>query len=187
MNSVVYLELCPANRNCKEKFTDIKDVLFNGKPIFEYAADWVNASAVYKRSGRKMAIEEITDYGIKVKLISNNELAMPAKSLSGFTRALLNADTEMNGEVKLFKNFCYCGSLFKNKQISESEAKVETIELADVDALKICVDLFCDSIGTGKASNSLRKEAKSSIKKILKDYLFQNRMLAYVERYYGKF
>lgn len=44
-----YFELRAANKDCKEKFSEIAKQMYNGVPIFEHACNYVNNSASYKR------------------------------------------------------------------------------------------------------------------------------------------
>ena len=90
-----YFELRAANKDCKEKFSDVAKKKYAGVPIFEHACNYVNNSQSYKRTGRHLEIIEIGDYYIKVKLTSESKLEMASKSLAGFTRELLRVDQEL--------------------------------------------------------------------------------------------
>lgn len=146
---IKYFELRAANKDCKETFSEIATRVFKDKPIFEHASNYVNNSGSYKRNGRKLEIIEIKDYSITVKLSSESPLEMASKSLVGFSRELLRVDKELNPDEgkRLFRYFIYKSTLFRNTQIDMKEIETErSDEISDVDALKLCVDLFCNGV-----------------------------------------
>ena len=92
-----YFELRAANKDCKEKFSDVAKKKYAGVPIFEHACNYVNNSQSYKRTGRHLEIIEIGDYYIKVKLTSESKLEMASKSLAGFRMR----DRECSGSLSI--------------------------------------------------------------------------------------
>ena len=170
---IKYFELRAANKDCKETFSGIATQMFDKKPIFEHACNYVNNSGSYKRNGRKLEIIEIKDYRITVKLSSESPLEMASKSLAGFSRELLRVDKELNPDEgkRLFHYFIYKSTLFRNTQIDMKEIETErTDEMSDVDALKLCVDLFCNGMTTSKEEASMAASMKREIKKLLSQY-----------------
>lgn len=182
---IKYFELRAANKDCKEKFSEIAKQQYQGIPIFEQACSYVNNSASYKRNGRHLEITEISDYYIKVKLSSETKLEMASKSLAGFTRELLRIDQELypNKDKQLFRMFTYNKTLFKNKQYSVEETMQEkSAEISDVEALKLCVEIFCNGMTTSKEEAVMNKTTKSEIKKILAEYTRFRRMNSYINK-----
>ena len=170
---IKYFELRAANKDCKETFSEIATQMFNNKPIFEHATNYVNNSGSYKRNGRKLELVEIKDYSITVKLSSESPLEMASKSLAGFSRELLRVDKELNPDEgkRFFSYFIYKSTLFRNTQIDMKEIETErTDEMSDVDALKLCVDLFCNGMTTSKEEASMAASMKKEIKKLLSQY-----------------
>jgi len=170
---VKYFELRAANKQCVEKFTDIAKQKVDKVPIFDHACEYVNNSSSYKRNGRRLEIMDIRDYSIIVKLTSESKLEMASKSLAGFSRELLRIDQSMNPDAdsRLFRYFSYNSSLFRNSEIDIREINQnDTLDMSDVDALKRCVDLFCDNMTTSKEEAKRRQEARKAIKNILLDY-----------------
>lgn len=106
-------------------------------------------------------------------MTSESKLEMASKSLAGFSRELLRIDQSMNPDAdsRLFRYFSYNSSLFRNSEIDIREINQnDTLDMSDVDALKRCVDLFCDNMTTSKEEAKRRQEARKAIKNILLDY-----------------
>lgn len=179
---IICFELKAANKNCKDKFSEIAKHKYQGAPIFEYACNYVNKSASYKRTGRTLEIIEVKDYSITVKLSSESKLEIASKSLAGFTRELLRIDKELHEdeEKRLFRFFIYNNTLFKNTQILiENESPAD---MSDVDALKKCVDLFCSGMTLTKEQSVQSAKIKKQIKGILAEYNRFSRIASYSER-----
>lgn len=182
---IKYFELRAANKECQEKFSEVAKQQYQGIPIFEQACSYVNNSASYKRTGRHLEIIEISDYYIKVKLSSETKLEMASKSLAGFTRELLRIDQELYPDKgkQLFLMFTYNKTLFKNKQYSVEETMQENAyEISDVEALKLCVEIFCNGMTTSKEEAVMNKTTKTEIKKLLTEYARFQRMNSYVSK-----
>lgn len=186
---VRYLELSAANKECKEKFTDIAKVVYKGKPIFEYARDYVNESPSYKRTGRHLELVSISDYSMMVKLTSESKLEMASKSLAGFSRELLRVDLELNPseDERLFRMFVYNNTLFRNVQVEapKSEGGIDYAEMSDVDALKLCVEIFCNNMTSTKEEAVILASSKKKIKQILGEYQRMNRLSSYAKKVGG--
>ena len=166
-------ELRAANKDCVEKFSDIADKKLDGKSIFELACEYVNKSSSYKRNGRTLEILNIKDYSISVKLSSENKLEMASKSLAGFTRELLRIDKETNpNEVdQYFRLFTYNNTLFRYTQLDQVDIEYkDSQELSDVEALKKCVDLFCNGMTATKEEAAHSARMKKEIKRILQEH-----------------
>ncbi len=179
-----YMELRPANKDCKESFAEIAKKQYKNIPVFQSACDYVNSSASYKRTGRHLEIIEITDEYIRVKLTSESKLEMASKSIAGFTRELLRIDQELHPDEteRMFRLFLYNNTLFRNTQISNQEELVlSNDEMSDVDALKMCVDLFCKGMTLSKEEAAIQAKYKKEIKAILKKYGDTNRMFSYMK------
>lgn len=177
-----YFELRAANKDCSEKFSDIASKTIDGKSIFELACEYVNSSNGYKRNGRKLEILNIHDYIISVRLSSENKLEMASKSLAGFTRELLRLDRELhpNEAEQFFRTFLYNNTLFKNTQIESGSLKsYSNDEMSDVEALKRCVDLFCNGMTVSKQESIQADRAKKEIKEILMNYNRFTRLQSY--------
>lgn len=183
-----YLELRAANKECQEKFSEIAKQMYNGVPIFEHACNYVNNSASYKRTGRRLEIVEISEYSIVVKLSSESKLEMASKSIAGFSRELLRVDQELYPDEgnRLFRMFIYNSTLFRNTQIEVEElAREESRELSDVDALKKCVEIFCNGMTGSKEEAAALANAKHKIKDILHEYEQFQRLNGYAKRMRG--
>ena len=170
---VKYFELRAANKDCNEKISEIAKQKYNETPIFEHACNYVNESSSYKRNGRKLEIIEIGDYYLIVKLSSETRLEMASKSLVGFSRELIRVDEQMNPDkdARLFNYFLYNSSLFRNTQVDIKEIdQNDTFEMTDVEALKLCVDLFCGSMTVSKEESAKIVGMKEDVKKILIAY-----------------
>ena len=164
-----YLELRAANKECQEKFSEIAKQMYNGVPIFEHACN-ANNSASYKRTGRRLEIVEINEYSIVVKLSSESKLEMASKSIAGFSGNCLEVDQELYPDEanRLFRMFIYNSTLFRNTQIEVEElAREESREMSDVDALKKCVEIFCNGMTGSKEEAAALANAKHKIKDIL--------------------
>ena len=180
-----YFELRAANKDCKEKFSDIAKQMYKGVPIFEHACNYVNNSASYKRTGRQLEILEIREYSIRVKLISESKLEMASKSLAGFTRELLRIDQELNPDEgkRLFRLFVYNSTLFKNTPIEVEElAKDDSYELSDVEALKKCVEIFCNGMTGSKEEAAVFANTKKKLKSVLQEFEQFQRINSYAGR-----
>lgn len=182
--NIVTFELRAANKECTDKLTDISQTIYKGQPIFDYACAYTNNSTSYKKGGRKLEILKVEDDYLQVRLISEGKLEMPSKSLAGFSRELMRVDAELhpNEEDRMFKNFVRASSLFRNIEIGETDIQMELSDMSDVDALKRCVDIFCNTMVSGKEANILLDETKKAIKKVLKDYYSASRMIAYYKK-----
>lgn len=182
--NVVTFELRAANKDCTDKLTDIANTLYKGQLLFDYACSYTNSSSSYKKAGRVLEIVEVADEYLRVRLTSEGKLEMPSKSLAGFSRELLRVDAELHpGEDdRMFKNFVRASSLFRNIELAETDIQIESSEMSDVEALKRCVDIFCNTMGSGKDANKLLDETKKSIKKLLKGYDSSSRMISYYKR-----
>ena len=177
-----YFELRAANKDCKEKFSDVAMKKYAGVPIFEHACNYVNSSQSYKRTGRHLEIIEIGDYYIKVKLTSETKLEMASKSLAGFTRELLRVDQELfpdEGE-RMFRFFIYNNTLFRNTQFTVEELEhADSDEMSDVEALKLCVEVFCNGMTASKEEAVMNDRTKREMKKLLAEYARFKRMNSY--------
>ena len=182
---IKYFELKPANKDCKQKFSEVAKPQYEGLPIFEHACNYVNSSASYKRTGRHLEIIEISDHYIRVKLSSESKLEMASKTLAGFTRELLRIDQELYPDqgTQLFRLFTYNNTLFKNTQYTDEEIiKGELEEISDVDALKLCVEIFCGKMTASKEEAIINKKTKSEIKKLLVEYAQFQRINSYTNK-----
>ncbi len=181
---IVTFELRAANKDCTDKFTDIAKVKYEGKPLFEHACEYANNSTSYKKSGRKLELVSVAEDCVRVRLYSEGKLEMPSKSLAGFSRELMRVDAELHSDESesLFRNFVYGSALFRNIELAESDIMTEMLEMSDVDALKKCVDIFCNTIVSGKEANALLDETKKSIKDVLKRYETSARLIAYAKK-----
>ena len=184
---VIYLELSAANKECRDKFTEIAKVLYQGKPIFEHARDYMNESPSYKRTGRHMDLVQISDYSILIKLTSESKLEMASKSLAGFSRELLRVDQELNPseEKRLFRNCINNSTLFRNITVDALEVGVNPEEMSDVDALKLCVEIFCNSLTSTKEEAAIISSSKKKIKQTLREYQQLNRLASYSKKMGG--
>lgn len=182
--NVVTFELRAANKDCTDSFTDIAKVVYDKKPIFEHACDYANCSSSYKKSGRRLELLSVEEDCVRVRLYSEGRLEMPSKSLAGFSRELLRIDSELHPKEnkRLFRNFMYGSALFRNIELAESDVATALCELSDVDALKKCVDIFCNTMVSGKEANALLEDTKSAIKDILKKYDASSRMIVYSKK-----
>ena len=183
-----YLELRAANKECQEKFSEIAKQMYNGVPIFEHACNYVNNSASYKRTGRRLEIVEIGEYSIVVKLSSESKLEMASKSIAGFSRELLRVDQELFPDEanRLFRLFIYNSTLFRNTQIEVNElAREEKREMSDVDALKTCVEIFCNGMTGSKEEAAVLANTKNKIKELLHEYEQFQRMNSYAKKMRG--
>ena len=180
-----YFELRAANKDCKEKFSDVAKKKYAGVPIFEHACNYVNNSQSYKRTGRHLEIIEIGDYYIKVKLTSESTLEMASKSLAGFTRELLRVDQELFPDEgqRLFRLFIYNNTLFRNTQFSVEELEhTDSDEMSDVEALKLCVEVFCNSMTASKEEAVMNARMKREVKRLLAEYARFKRMNTYRDK-----
>jgi len=112
-------------------------------------------------------------------------LEMASKSLAGFTRELIRIDKEMNHEEskRLFRYFIYNSTLFRNVQIDSDDITIEMdVEMSDTDALKECVDLFCNSVTATKAEAARTARIKKEIKNLLMEYDRFIRMNSYATK-----
>lgn len=205
--NITQLKLYAANGKCERSFCDIEKEQYKGESIFKRACEYTNRSGNFMRYGRKMEIISIsTDY-IGVKLYSEEELKMPSKSMSGFTRELLRMDKELypDEEYHIFGSCMHKGALFKYQEEpdgfdnpdfdfdvleyllsredsdsnmhtpSEEELKkLEYKETSDIDALKMCVDLFCGNNSKFKLNENEIATIKDDIKVLLRKALYTN-------------
>ena len=180
-----YLELRAANKECQEKFSEVAKQKYNGVSIFEHACNYVNNSASYKRTGRRLEIVEINEYSIVVKLSSETKLEMASKSIAGFSRELIRVDQELypDEDKRLFRMFIYNNTLFRNTQIEMEEiAREQSRELSDVDALKKCVEIFCNGMTGSKEEAAVLANTKQKIKDVLYEYEQFKRMNSYAKK-----
>ena len=183
-----YFELRAANKDCQEKFSEVAKQMYKGLPIFEHACNYVNNSASYKRSGRHLEILEIGDYSIVVKLTSESKLEMASKSLAGFSRELVRVDQELypDENQRLFRLFVYNSTLFRNTQLEVDEIeKTDRRELSDVDALKMCVEIFCSGMTGSKEEAAVLANTKQKMKELLHEYEQFQRMNSYAKKMRG--
>ena len=180
------LELRAANKDCEDKFTDVAKTEYDGMPIFEHACNYVNNSASYKRTGRHLDILEIKDYSIIVRLTSESKLEMASKSLAGFSRELIRVDQELHPveEERIFYSFTYNNTLFKNTSIAPDGIYLETVkrDISDVEALKLCVEIFCNGMTGSKMEAAMIATTKKDIKKLLLKYVDLKRLGSYEDK-----
>lgn len=186
---IICFELSAANKDCSKKFTEVAKQLYNGVPIFEHACSFVNNSASYRRSGRRLEMIDVQDCHITVKLTSEGKLEMASKSLSGFTRELLRVDRELYPEEEnhLFGEFLMNSTLFRNVQVDvQNKVNIQMSGLSDVEALKLCVELFCNNATITKAEADCQAKLKQKVKSLLIEYSRAKRMYSYYSRMGGK-
>lgn len=182
--NVVTFELRAANKDCHDSFTDIAKVRYDGKTVFEHACEYANDSRSYKKSGRRLELLLVEKECIRIRLYSEGKLEMPSKSLTGFSRELLRVDAELNPDEnkRLFKNFSRGSALFRNMELEETDTISDFSVMSDVDALKKCVDIFCNTIVSGKEANELLENTKQAIKEVLRKHDASARMIAYSKK-----
>lgn len=171
--NVRYFELRPANKDCQDKIIDISKKKYNKVPVFEHACNYVNESSSYRRNGRHLEIVEVGEDYLIVKLTSETKLEMASKSLVGFSRELIRIDEEMNpdSDARMFTYFMYNSSLFRNTPVDISEIdQNDTSDMSDTEALKKCVDLFCNTMTSTKEQAKKTAEVKQEIKRLLSEY-----------------
>lgn len=173
----IYLELKAANKNCTKSFKEIAKTEYHKSPIFEYALEYVNSSSSFRRTGKTLYLEEITDDSIVIKLTSETPLQMASKSLAGFSRKLLSIDKEL--EQGLFDDLIYNNTLFRNKEVSAPHSTGVDENMSDATALKLCVDIFCNDITTSKEEQMYISHVNKAIKDILFQYSRRKRLEAY--------
>lgn len=222
MNTVL-LRLSAANKDCRKSFIEIQEEKYHGVPIFDHACEYVNQSASYRRNRRKIEIIEITDIFLVVRMYTEGNLEMASKAMAGFTRELLKVDKELypDEENHIFGPCIANDTLFKYQQISEPSFSFDeynhnqamdfsfdcysdnigcTIEwnksreLSNVEALKLCVDLFCGNASKLRSDYNEMEKAKEEIKRILRNVLLSSyeysnsarRMMKYYEKLNGE-
>lgn len=122
---------------------------------------------------------------MKVKLTSETPLEMASKSLAGFSRELIRVDQELHPDEdkQLFRLIVYNRTLFKNTQYEdEDQFKNDSSEMTDVDALQLCVQVFCNTMTSTKEEAAMNDQTKKQIKEILANFSRIKRLNAYNDK-----
>ena len=91
-----------------------------------------------------------------------------------------------NTEYRLFRMFIYNNTLFRNTQIEMEElSREQSRELSDVDALKKCVEIFCNGMTGSKEEAVILANTKQKIKDVLYEYEQFKRMNSYAKKLKG--
>lgn len=177
----IYLELKAANKNCTKNFKEVAKTQYHNCEIFEYALEYVNSSSSFRRTGKTLYLEEITDDSIIIRLTSETPLQIASKSLAGFSRKLLSIDKELG--LGIFDDFIYNNTLFRNSELPTPNALKVNQNMSDATALKLCVDVFCgEDITTSKEEQMYMTHINKAIKDILFQYSRRKRLKTYATK-----
>ncbi len=162
---IYYVKLTPAKPNALVDFSTTE-----AKKCITEAISATNKSSTYTKTEKSVSIIQICKSSILLRLISKSVLTTPSKSLSGFSRALLDKDNERkeNGLTELFTPAIYNRSLFSSELLRPNSDLLADEPISDSSALKFMVDLIF------APPSECQQETLSEIKAILKKYFVQN-------------
>lgn len=154
--------LSPANRKNNIEFNYLED---NYK-IFTIAANNCNSGVTFRRSEKKIIIEQISQSQINLTLSSATELSSPTRTLSAYSRELIRLDKESS----LLDSLIYNHTLFRTELIETVKTSPKSIDnISSAELLKAIVDLLYSST---KNYNTKRKnEAIAKLKEIVLPFM----------------
>ena len=154
--------LTPANRKMSVNFKSLEDKY----RIFTIAANNCNSGVTFRRTEKKIIIEQITDNQIELTLSSAAELSSPTRTLSAYSRELIRLDKESS----LLDSLIYNHTLFRTELIETVKTPQKSIDdISSAELLKAIVDLLYSS---SKGYNTKQKnEAIAKLKEIVLPFM----------------
>lgn len=154
--------LTPADRKSYLNFKNID----NNYSLFTTAATNCSQGVSFKRDGKKIVIEEITEDYIIITLYSSMPLASPTRTLSAFSRELLRLDKE----TKLLENSVYNHTLFNSQLLEITPYEQMTIkDISDTVLLKAIIDLLYSP--TEEIDSELVRTSKDKLKEVMLPFI----------------
>lgn len=152
-------KLTPARRKAKLNFSCIE----NDFSLFSLAANNCNQGVSFKRDGKKIIIDEITDTYLIITLQSSAPLHAPTRTLSALSRELLRLDKSSN----VLSESVYNHTLFSTEPLPNIVYNNKKIEdIPDSEYLKTFFDLIGNDIIKANYSKELN-EIKTILLKII--------------------
>lgn len=154
--------LTAANRKAKIDFSKIEEEY----SLFTKASSNCNAGVTFKRSGKAIAIEDITSESITLTLSSASALPSPTRTLSAYSRELIR----INKETNVLSSSIYNHTLFNTTLIETIREPQGTIdEISDTELLKAITDLlFAPS---GAYNTNQKRKTINKIKELMLPYI----------------
>lgn len=154
--------LTPANRKMSVDFKYLED----NYRIFTLAANNCNSGVNFRRSKKKIIIEQITENQIDLILSSATELSSPTRTLSAYSRELIRLDKESS----LLDSLIYNHTLFRTELIEIVKTPQKSIDtISSAELLKAIVDLLYSS--TKSYNTKQKNEAIAKLKEIMLPFI----------------
>ena len=159
-----YFILTPANKKLMPGDFNFKKVE-EETSLFSDSEKMANNGA-FKRDGKKVTIEEITENFIRVKLSCLAPLPNAGRSLSTFSRAIMR-----HSSADVLKNCIYYNSLFNCEMIEVMEQAKDNREFSDTEFLKATIDLLFSNSIIYTHDPERRKATIDKLKELLLPYM----------------
>ena len=154
--------LTPANRKKNVEFKYLED----NYRVFTIAANYWNSGVTFRRSKKKIIIEQITENQIDLTLSSATELSSPTRTLSAYSRELIRLDKESS----LLDSLIYNHTLFRTELIETVKTPQKSIDtISSAELLKAIVDLLYSS--TKNYNTKEKNEAIAKLKEIVLPFI----------------
>ena len=154
--------LAPANRKMSVNFKYLED----NNRIFTLAASNCNSGVTFRRSEKKIIIDQIAENQIDLTLSSATELSSPTRTLSAYSRELIRLDKENS----LLDSLIYNHTLFRTELIEIVKTRQKSIDtISSAELLKAIVDLLYSS--TKSYNTKQKNEAIAKLKEIVLPFI----------------
>lgn len=154
--------LAPANRKMSVNFKYLED----NYRIFTLAASNCNSGVTFRRSEKKIIIDQIAENQIDLTLSSATELSSPTRTLSAYSRELIRLDKENS----LLDSLIYNHTLFRTELIEIVKTRQKSIDtISSAELLKAIVDLLYSS--TKSYNTKQKNEAIAKLKEIVLPFI----------------
>lgn len=154
--------LSAADRKANINFKKLE----NTYRIFTTAARNCNSGLSFKRDGKQIVIDKITESAIELTLSSAVPLPSPNRTLSAYSRELIRMDKT----TPLLSDMIYNHTLFSIQRLENIPVKKTSIEeISDSELLKSIIDMmFCSS---AKIDADTRTRIIKEVKQIMLPFI----------------
>lgn len=154
--------LSPADRKSTINFKEMED----NHHLLTTAANNCNIGVSFKRDGKKLIIEEITDSTILLTLSAITALHSPARTLSAYSRELIRIDKA----TCLLSSSIYNHTLFNTQLLDNIPSKkISVDQISDSELLKAIIDLLFSA--SEKYDLASKSNAINQLKEIMLPYM----------------
>lgn len=161
MESYIF-KLTAANRKSNTNFETIE----LEHKLFSKAAKNCSTGITFKRTGKSISINSITTDCITLTLSATSSLSSPTRTLSAFSRELIQLDKDSN----LLDDIIYNHSLFRTELLDTIQnCTLSAANISNPELLKAIIDLLFSP--SNQYNTVQKKKAISSLKEIMLPFI----------------